>query len=410
MEGVSLSLLPCDLTSATFLEAWRHRVRVRLESGDVRPWLYGVASNLTRNGARSRRRYAAALARIPREQPHADFSDAANQRVESEARVRELLASLRELPVGELETVLLVGWQWPHPQGSGVSARRAGSDDTHPTVQGPRATYGRRASKARRHPDRDPARRRSAMSEFLPPPPEHPQLENSRVAQLGAHLALEIGRERGSLSRSRRRRAVLVAAAFAILSLAGAGYAIGTDALNVFDSGGGGAYDPTRVGNRIEIATAGEWSLLAWKSTRGICLGLTRDGKPAAAGCGMPVVGAPPDQVGRQPAPTHLIGYMTIGAAGDPLLVTGPTADNVARVEIELVDGRLLEAQVYEAQAELDTPLNFYLLVDHASSVTTFLQQPVKALRAYDTDGALLERFVVNAPRSPGGSYSGTAP
>ena len=100
-----------DLTSATFLESWRHRARVELAPHEVLPWLYGVASNLIRNSARSRRRYAAAIARIPREAATSEHADAATERVASQQRVRELLRSLQQLPVGELETLVLVCWQ-----------------------------------------------------------------------------------------------------------------------------------------------------------------------------------------------------------------------------------------------------------------------------------------------------------
>jgi len=100
-----------DLTSVTFLECWRHRSRVRLDAGEVLPWLYGVARNVTRNSARSRRRYASALARIPCESGEADFAERVAERVSSERRVRDLLSSLEELPPRELDAVVLVCWQ-----------------------------------------------------------------------------------------------------------------------------------------------------------------------------------------------------------------------------------------------------------------------------------------------------------
>lgn len=100
-----------DLTSATFLEVWRHRARVRLRAHEVLPYLYGVATNVARNSARSRRRYAAALARMPGESFERDFAEGATERVASEQRVRELLVSLRRLPVGEQEAIALVCWQ-----------------------------------------------------------------------------------------------------------------------------------------------------------------------------------------------------------------------------------------------------------------------------------------------------------
>ncbi len=100
-----------DLTSATFLESWRRRDNVYLEAAQVRPWLYGVANNLVRNSARARRRYAAALARLPKERAEPDFAEGATERLASEGSVRKLLTSLGRLPDRELEAVALVCWQ-----------------------------------------------------------------------------------------------------------------------------------------------------------------------------------------------------------------------------------------------------------------------------------------------------------
>lgn len=52
-----------DLLSVVFLEAWRARDRAVLVDGTLRPWLYGVATNVLRNGRRSMRRHRAALER-----------------------------------------------------------------------------------------------------------------------------------------------------------------------------------------------------------------------------------------------------------------------------------------------------------------------------------------------------------
>ncbi|MBA3382889.1 MAG: RNA polymerase sigma factor [Actinobacteria bacterium] len=100
-----------DLTSATFLESWRHRSRVELDEREVLPWLYGVANNLIRNSVRARRRYANALARIPREADSEEFTEVVSERLASEERLRQLLASLRDLPTREFEVVVLVCWQ-----------------------------------------------------------------------------------------------------------------------------------------------------------------------------------------------------------------------------------------------------------------------------------------------------------
>ena len=45
-----------DVVSLTFLEAWRIRRRVDLEGGSLRPWLLGIATNVTRNLRRAARR------------------------------------------------------------------------------------------------------------------------------------------------------------------------------------------------------------------------------------------------------------------------------------------------------------------------------------------------------------------
>lgn len=100
-----------DLTSATFLESWRHRSRVELDEREVLPWLYGVANNLARNSARARRRYSKALARVPHESASEEFTEHVAERLASEGRVQQLLAALRELPRVELEVVALVCWQ-----------------------------------------------------------------------------------------------------------------------------------------------------------------------------------------------------------------------------------------------------------------------------------------------------------
>ncbi|HEY3501828.1 MAG TPA: CU044_5270 family protein [Actinocatenispora sp.] len=49
-----------DVVSVTFLEAWRLRGRLRPDGGSVLPWLYGIATNVLRNRARSARRHTAA--------------------------------------------------------------------------------------------------------------------------------------------------------------------------------------------------------------------------------------------------------------------------------------------------------------------------------------------------------------
>jgi RNA polymerase sigma factor (sigma-70 family) len=57
-----------DLVSLTFLDAWRLRGKVDEEGGSLRPWLLGIATNVTRNTRRAARRHAAAVSRLPRDE------------------------------------------------------------------------------------------------------------------------------------------------------------------------------------------------------------------------------------------------------------------------------------------------------------------------------------------------------
>jgi len=100
-----------DLTSVTFLEAWRARTRAELQEPQVLPWLYGVATNALRNASRSRRRHAAALERIPPALPEPDFTDAVAERFEGARLVNDLRVRLASLPLGEREALVLVWWQ-----------------------------------------------------------------------------------------------------------------------------------------------------------------------------------------------------------------------------------------------------------------------------------------------------------
>jgi hypothetical protein len=222
------------------------------------------------------------------------------------------------------------------------------------------------------------------------PQPAEAATERARTAALAA-CSPACAVPRGRL----RRVSVLLAAALALLAVGGAALAVGTDVFDRFDLRGGPS-DPRRLGERYRVASVGDFSLDAWNSTRGICLGVAVDGEPAASGCGMPVVGAPPDQVVAQPPPTHVIGYMAGGTDGWPLWIAGPIAAGVERVEVEIVDGRTFDAPTYSAPAELAGSVNFYVLVLEEYSPSEFRTHPVRAVRAYARDGSLLEELVLS--------------
>lgn len=100
-----------DLTSITFLEAWRHRDRVpSVQDGKALPWLLGVANNVVRNATRGQRRYRSALERLPGPLASPPAEDQAVARSVTEAGLRAALEAITALPQGEQEVVMLVLW------------------------------------------------------------------------------------------------------------------------------------------------------------------------------------------------------------------------------------------------------------------------------------------------------------
>jgi RNA polymerase sigma factor (sigma-70 family) len=100
-----------DLTSITFLEAWRHRRRVPLgQDNNALPWLLGVANNVVRNALRHQRRERAASERLPPASVAPAAEDDALSRSMTEARLRDALDAISALSEGERDVVMLVLW------------------------------------------------------------------------------------------------------------------------------------------------------------------------------------------------------------------------------------------------------------------------------------------------------------
>lgn len=89
-----------ELTSITFLEAWRRRAEVRSEAGSLLPWLLGVATNADRNRGRAARRHARLLARLPAADDAPDFADGAADKVDAERRAAQVLVRIPATPCG----------------------------------------------------------------------------------------------------------------------------------------------------------------------------------------------------------------------------------------------------------------------------------------------------------------------
>lgn len=99
-----------DVVSLTFLDAWRLRGKVDEEGGSLRPWLLGIATNVTRNTRRAARRHAAAVARLPRDETVDDFADEIAGRLDDSAQLALVGTALATLRRAEREVLALCVW------------------------------------------------------------------------------------------------------------------------------------------------------------------------------------------------------------------------------------------------------------------------------------------------------------
>jgi RNA polymerase sigma factor (sigma-70 family) len=101
-----------DVVSLTFLEAWRlrDRVDVSVESGSLRPWLLGIATNVARNVRRAARRHDVALARLPKAEVVPDFSEEVTARIADRERLAVAMTALAALGKPEREVLALCVW------------------------------------------------------------------------------------------------------------------------------------------------------------------------------------------------------------------------------------------------------------------------------------------------------------
>jgi hypothetical protein len=151
---------------------------------------------------------------------------------------------------------------------------------------------------------------------------------------------------------------------------------------------------PGLIGDRAVIRRGEDWAFAAWRSTRGLCTSLLFPEAEGATSCGMPIVGA----LRGTRAPEHLVVGGTLQRRpDDDLWVNGVAAANVRRVEVELADGRRLQAPLYDAPAALGLELKFFLVrarpPEDGARKAAIPESPVRAFSAYDAQGRLLERF-----------------
>ena len=96
-----------DVSAATFVAAFHGRAGFDPVRGDVRGWLYGIASNLLRRHRRSEARRLHAYARS---EPAMPVTFDADTRIDAVAAGTRLAQGLRGLPGRDRDALLLFAW------------------------------------------------------------------------------------------------------------------------------------------------------------------------------------------------------------------------------------------------------------------------------------------------------------
>lgn len=96
-----------DLTSTTFLTAWRRKAEITLIRDSALPWLYTVVGNVARSEHRSAGRRLRLVRRIPEPVPVSDHADTVVDQLDGEDRLRQVLALVKTLPKAQRKAVEL---------------------------------------------------------------------------------------------------------------------------------------------------------------------------------------------------------------------------------------------------------------------------------------------------------------
>ncbi|GAA3265214.1 sigma-70 family RNA polymerase sigma factor [Dactylosporangium vinaceum] len=99
-----------DVASETFLVAYDRRAGFDPARGEVRPWLYGIASNLIMRHSRAEARRLKALARSAEPDAGPDHAELVPGRVDAGGARARLAAALNRLSLGDRDVLLLIAW------------------------------------------------------------------------------------------------------------------------------------------------------------------------------------------------------------------------------------------------------------------------------------------------------------
>lgn len=109
-----------DVTAGAFLELWRRRDAVTLVEGSVFPWLLVTTSNLSRNAARSLRRYRSLIRSLPRLEASRGAGEVAQERMEASHAKQQVREALASLSASDAALIAMTAFE-------GLSAREAAS-------------------------------------------------------------------------------------------------------------------------------------------------------------------------------------------------------------------------------------------------------------------------------------------
>lgn len=197
-------------------------------------------------------------------------------------------------------------------------------------------------------------------------------------------------------SRRSRRPLALALAGITLLVLAGAAVGVGSLLTQQERFHASVPDDPKRRGPLVEITSGDNWALIGWRSDVGICLDFAIPGN-SPFGCGFPVRGAKPaTDASGSGLPTHAVaGSFTGGnlVGGDgKASIFGVAAHDVSAVTVQLRDGRVVEAPLYDAPPALKSEVRFFIVRVRLAELERRPADPVIAYSAYDRDGMLIER------------------
>jgi RNA polymerase sigma-70 factor (ECF subfamily) len=99
-----------DVTSETFLTAFRIRDRYDPERASIRPWLHGIAAKLISRHRRDEVRALKLLARTRHDPVAETWTEHADDRVAAQAASGPLAAALARLSQGDRHVLLLFAW------------------------------------------------------------------------------------------------------------------------------------------------------------------------------------------------------------------------------------------------------------------------------------------------------------